>query len=186
MTTEAKKAVAGRATSSGKYAPNLSDPRTRAKTLAKIKEACGWVFATCHDHETVISKVRIDKKLGRSNDDLGNYLRSKLLICTDHHIKFDVAGEKGCAKKYVLNESGYRELMKVLDGGNPLSAHFVPSMQHGMTRECVNAFLQRKAQEHEQELKSLEFEMETKATCPRLFHDLQYLRKEVKAVFWED
>lgn len=173
------------AASSGKYAPNLSDPRTRAKTLAKIKEACGWAFATCNEYETVISKARIDKKLGRSNDDLGNYLRGKLLICTDHHIKFGVAGEKGCAKKYVLNGKGYRELMQVLDGSTPLPAEFVPSMQHGKTRECVEAFLQRTARDYAAEVASLTFRMEQKGNCARLFHGLQHLRKDIKTVFWE-
>lgn len=174
------------AVSTGKYAPNLSDPRTQAKTRAKIKEACGWAFATCHEHETVISKARIDKKLGRSNDDLGNYLRGKLLTCTDHHIKFGVAGEKGCAKKYVLNEKGFADLLQVLDGATPLAADFVPSLQHGKTRECVEAFLQRTEKDHATELVSLTFRMEEKGTCARLFHGLQHLRKEIKTVFWAD
>lgn len=174
------------AASTGKYAPNLSDHRTKAKTLAKIKEACGWAFATCDGHETVISKVRIDKMLGRSNDALGNYLRAKLLTCTDHHIKFGVAGEKGCAKKYVLNEKGYSELMQVLDGTTPLPADFVPSMQHGQTRECVEAFLQRTVKKHSAEVAALTFHMEQKGSCPRLFHGLQHMRKEIKAVFWEN
>lgn len=173
------------AASTGKYAPNLSDPRTRAKTLAKIKVACGWAFATCHDKETVISKARIDQNLGRSNDSLGNYLRRKLLTCTDHHIKFGVAGEKGCAKKYVLNETGFRELMQVLYGATLLSADFVPSMQHAQTRECVQAFLHRTANEHVAELASLTFRMEERGSCPRLFHRLQHLRKEIKTLFWE-
>jgi hypothetical protein len=173
------------AASTGKYAPNLSDPRTRAKTLAKIKVACGWAFATCHDKETVISKARIDKNLGRSNDNLGNYLRRKLLICTDHHIKYGVAGEKGCAKKYILNETGYRELMQVLYGATLLPSDFVPSMQHAQTRECVQAFLHRTATKHITELASLTFQMEEKGSCPRLFHGLQHLRKEIKTLFWE-
>lgn len=174
------------AASTGKYAPNLSDPRTRARTLAKIKEACGWAFATCHgDKETVISKARIDKRLGRSNDDLGSYLRHKLLICTDHHIKFGVAGEKGCAKKYVLNGKGFGELLQLLDGSILLEPDFAPSIQHSKTRECLDTFLQRAGKDHASELDSLTFHMEEKSSCPRLFHRLQHLRKEIKTVFWE-
>lgn len=167
------------------YRPNLDEPRTGKKTRQKIREACGWAYATCSKTPQVITKAKIDKKLGQSSHNLGNYLRAKLLTCVDSFVRFGVASERGVAKRYILNQQGYRELMGVLDGDKPLPAEFVPTLAHGTTRECVNEFLQREARSYETELECLTFQMQQKGDCPRLFHPLQFMNKEVKALFWD-
>lgn len=169
--------------------PNIKTGSAKDRTRNKIEEACGWAFATCSSKEQVISKAKIDKKLGRSNDNLGNYLRNKLLVCTNHHTQFfeanaDGSKQKGIAKMYILNHAGYRELMNLLDGND--TATEIPTAKHKKTRECLTAYLSKTRTEHAEELSSLTFKMEQKGECPRLFHDLQYLSKESKAVFWDE
>lgn len=166
-----------------KYAPNLNNPQRGKQIREKIKLACGWAYATFYNRETVCSRNTISKRLGRSNDALGNYLRTKLLICVNSHIKFGVAGETGIAKTYTLNMRGYQELLAILDGKEAEPIEFTPGEMKGRTKECVEAFLERESLTHTEEIQTGQFKLEDKNK--RLFHSLQHLPKELKAIFWK-
>lgn len=95
------------------YQPNFNDPRVIARCERAIGFACG-VMSETKGHSW--STRYIDKYFGVSSNPLSKWLRGKLLIVTDDYFRFNIPGEKGICKKYLLNKDGLkslREMMKI-------------------------------------------------------------------------
>lgn len=88
------------------YQPNFNRKNTHERCVTALQ----WVGKYITSKPNWLSKREIDKKLGRSNDDLGKWLRNQLLICTDHHYSMN----NGKCKKYIRNEQGFEELKRFL------------------------------------------------------------------------
>jgi hypothetical protein len=93
------------------YQPNLNYP----KTVKKIKEAVGFVtmMLPSSGKPRQLAKTAIDQRLGRSSNDLGRWLRSKLLV--DVSIDWSWRGTQGTeVKHYKLNKRGLEEVLNIL------------------------------------------------------------------------
>jgi len=88
------------------YKPNFNDPRVRRKCLTALAFVEQYIFKQAKP----IAQSQIHKHFGRSNDKLGAYLKSQLLICTDPHWNM----HSGKCKKYIRNYLGYNELQNHL------------------------------------------------------------------------
>lgn len=89
------------------YVPNLKDPRV----VRRMKIA--YVFAvSCLkvDEPKGSSAVSMIKQFGRNDQPLGNWLRKKLIICTNSHFS---PIEKTC-KQFVRNQDGADEVRSIL------------------------------------------------------------------------
>src|ERR1700730_16575537 len=102
---------------SGTYVPNLDNPKYKERTLRRIKQAFGWALAVLGDEPRELAKNWIDEHLGQQQKPLSQWLRAKLLLCTDTHYAFGPNGST--SKKYTLNHSGVNEVRSVLQGAEP-------------------------------------------------------------------
>lgn len=158
------------------YTPNAADPRV----LKRIRHSYGIsksLFSPTAEQQ--ISQSFLNKHFGRSNDNLGQWLRKQLLVCTDHHYS-DAAG---VAKKYLLKADGAANLQSLLLGN--LDKAFTP-VEVREIREYKNpagqfdSFVVNKVwkQEYAVELANLEFVYEDKSS--RLWHPIQNIKTEFK------
>jgi hypothetical protein len=169
------------------YNPNFNDKRIQKR----IRSAYGFTkgaLSTTEPHAW--AKVVLDKHLGRTNDDLGNYLRNILLICTDSRYRFNI--KKGEPKKYVSNQQGLDYLRDILYGSckqdftqwaqnnggkkNLISLTTTsPSVRLLFDHYCINKFVE---EEYGDELQKLEFNYTDKSN--RLWHPIQNIKKNYK------
>tara|TARA_R110000868_G_scaffold52222_1_gene165285 strand:+ start:531 stop:1757 length:1227 start_codon:yes stop_codon:yes gene_type:complete len=167
------------------YKPNFTDKRT----LKRIRSAYGFTkgaLSTTTPHNW--AQVVIDKHIGRSNNNLGNYLRNLLLICTNNH--YD--SQTGVTKQYIANQQGLDYLRDILYGSNTtqftqwvqnngISKNIIslttttPSMLLLFDHYCVNKFIE---EEYELELQNLDFDYTDKSN--RLWHPIQNIKKDYK------
>lgn len=160
-----------------KYQPNFSDPRV----IARIKHAYGFVKGTMSvDKPTNWSSRVIDKHFGRSNNQLGKYLRGILLICTND--RYDMFNGK--CKEYKINERGLNLVRDVLLGNRTNiqmdindnnSTTISPSVQHLFDRQVIYNFCMK---EYGEQLSSLNFIYKDKSN--RLWNPIQNFNKENK------
>lgn len=145
------------------YQPNLSDPRTQKR----IKSALGFVGACIKEDKPHSWSTRyLDKHLGRNDNDLGNWLRKQLLICTNDRYSKDT----GKCKEYTKNKTGYDELVSFMK-----TTSIYPSVLQ------VNTLITDWVKdEYKNELKTKEFTYKDKSN--RLWHPLQNVRKEHKLI----
>lgn len=90
-----------------KYTPNFTDPRVQNA----IKRA--MMFATNNLDTTnpkQIARKKLNKEIGRSESNLGNWLRQMLLV--DHSQHWDI--RNGICKEWLLNDHGYDKLYHIL------------------------------------------------------------------------
>ena len=83
------------------YKPNFTDKRI----IKRIRSAYGFTkgaLSTTEPHNW--AQVVIDKHIGRTNNNLGNYLRNILLTCTNHHYNKDTKQ----TKQYIANIGIFR------------------------------------------------------------------------------
>jgi len=85
-----------------KYKPNFDDKRVFNKAIKALE----WVLITFDDQPRQYSTREINKHLGRSNDNLGGYLRHKLLCETNSYFN----SNSGICKEFKLNRLGIDSL----------------------------------------------------------------------------
>lgn len=169
------------------YKPNFTDKRI----IKRIRNAYGFTkgaLSTTEQH--MWAKVVLDKHIGRTNDNLGNYLRNILLICTDSRYRFNI--KKGISKQYIANQQGLDYLRDILYGstvqefthwaqnnGNKKNTiphpSTTPSVRLLFDHYCVNKFIE---EEYGQQLETLNFNYTDKSN--RLWHPIQNIKKEYK------
>jgi len=168
---------------SGTYVPNLTDKHYKERTLKRIKSAYGWALAVLGDEPRELAKTWIDDHLGQQQNPLSQWLRSKLLRCTDNHFSF--GSDKAVCKKYALNRTGVDEVRKILQGAEPTPAN----AKIGAVQSDTDAVFDLKLVQYwvthayGKELETLEFEYTEKESA-RLWHPLQNLRKTAKEQVW--
>ena len=167
------------------YKPNITDKRI----LKRIRTAYGFTkgaLSTTEPHNW--AQVVIDKHIGRTNNNLGNYLRNILLICTNSHYNKDTK----LTKEYISNQQGLDYLRDILYGSNKQNftqwvqnngvsknikslTTTTPSMLHLFDHYCVNKFVE---EEYGDELQKLDFDYTDKSN--RLWHPIQNIKKNYK------
>ena len=167
------------------YKPKISDPRV----LKRIRHAYGFTkgcISPTKSHSW--AKVVIDKYYGRSNNELGNYLRNTLLICTSDRYNKDT----GETKQYKSNQQGLDYIKQLIIGQtseeftqwvqkNGYKKNMIslttttPSVQLLFDHYCVNKFVE---EEYGEELQTLDFNYTDKSN--RLWHPIQNIKKNYK------
>jgi len=89
-----------------KYQPNFRDRRV----LNRIRHAYGFARAVINERPHAWSTRYIDKYFGQQQTQLSNWLRSQLLICTNHRYSKDT----GQTKEYRLNVQGADYIRSIL------------------------------------------------------------------------
>ena len=167
------------------YEPKITDPRV----LKRIRHAYGFTkgcLSPTKSHSW--AKVVIDKYYGRSNNELGNYLRNTLLICTSDRYNKDT----GETKQYKSNQQGLDYIKQLIMGQT--SEEFTqwaqnngykkkitslttttPSVQLLFDHYCVSKFIEN---EYGSELGNLNFIYQDKSN--RLWHPIQNVKKDYK------
>jgi hypothetical protein len=142
------------------YQPNLTDPKVIRRIIKALGFVCG-VMSETRPHPW--SSRYIDKYFGMSSRPLSKWIRQKLLIVTDDFFRFNIPGEKGICKKYILNKDGVRYLKEVMKLNN--------IQLYPIVTDLIN-------QEFQQELTSGKFPYLDKSN--RLWHPLQRYRKQYR------
>lgn len=161
-----------------KYKPNFNDPRV----LSRIRHAYGFTKAVMSvDKPSRWSSRIIDKYYGRSNNQLGHFLRGILLICTNNNYSKD----NGVTKEYKINENGLIYLRNILLGIkdnypttlSPSVQQVIPNIMNDKLFDeiVVNEYCIR---EFGQQLRTLEFEYTDKSN--RLWNPIQSIKKIYK------
>ncbi|MDN2698723.1 hypothetical protein O0882_20615 [Janthinobacterium sp. SUN073] len=166
-------------TRTGQYIPNFDNPRIRKR----VKKALGWAAGCVRSEPREMAKNWIDVNLGQQQNELGAWLRAKLLICQDNFYYFGVDGGK--CKEYSLNQSGWDEVSGMLLGIEDANAA-APMQKEGKGKslhdmELIHAWAR---DVHKKEFDSKDFQYEEKQ-CARLWHPLQNLKKDAKAYVWK-
>jgi hypothetical protein len=143
-----------------KYNPNFNDPRVISRCKQALGFACGVLSETKPQQW---STRHIDIYFGQQRTDISKYLRKTLLICTDNYVRFNIPGEKGICKKYILNTNGVRSLRENLKINNIQLYPIVYDLAK---------------QDHQAELESGLFQYKDKS-C-RLWHPLQRYKKDYR------
>jgi hypothetical protein len=142
------------------YQPNFNDPRVISRVKLALGFTCGVISETkSHPWSTRY----IDKFFGNQRNDLSKYLRKTLLICTDEFFRFNIPGEQGICKKYILNKEGVGFLRDQLKISN--------TQIYPIVVEVAQI-------DHKQELDSGNFTYDDKSN--RLWHPLQRYRKSYR------
>lgn len=134
-------------------------------TLIKKRVVTALSFVSAHtspDKQRQITEKEISKHLGRSNNRLGAYLRSKLIICTDPTYSKDA----GRAKQYIRNDEGCQAVCKIygINYDPTLSGIVFADLKFG-DKVASNKLYYREA------------------NCGRYTNPLQNMRNEVRAPF---
>ena len=90
-----------------KYEPNFNNPRVLKKVDKALKFVTRYLRRPSNS-----SKSQLDKHLGRSNDNLGKYLREKLLITTNNWYSKDWH----ISKQYMYNQVEVANLIQLTTG----------------------------------------------------------------------
>jgi hypothetical protein len=150
------------------YTPNINEPRVQKR----IKTALGFVGACMSDTKSHPWSTRyISKFVGRTNENLGNWLRNKLLICTNDRWSKD---DKIC-KEYIKNKTGYDELVSLIK----------QSTTYPIVRQVQNVLITDWVKnEYKQELTNKNFNYKDKSN--RYWHDLQRVKRDYKKIVFVD
>jgi hypothetical protein len=141
------------------------------KTRAKIRHAIGFAeMFLREDKPSNLSRNLINDRLGRSNNELGKFLRQHVLICVDERYSKDT----GLTKAYVKNTEGVGYLKRLLVNEdiktNPNCT--IDSVKKEIIGEYVKT-------EWSEQLISGRFEYTAKSE--RLHHSLQNLPKAIRS-----
>jgi len=148
------------------YTPNYNNPLVKNRITRALGFACG-VMSETKPHSW--STRYIDEYFGMSSRPLSKYLRKTLLICTDEFFRFNIPGERGICKKYILNKEGVRSLRENLKIDNIGLYPIVAEVAQG---------------DHKQELTSGDFTYNDQSN--RLWHPLQRYRKQYRTQILSD
>lgn len=168
-----------------KYKPNFNDPRV----VNKIDQALRFVLRYLSARRpSSCSQSQLNKYLGRSNNNLGNYLRQKLLIITNDWYHKD----RGITKQYLYNKEGVEQLISIITGistrcavssANALNGSQSTNKKtinnnthnnHYSIQQVVNGYIYQTAKEDfSDELTTGNFNYTQKKGFPRLIHPLQ-------------
>ena len=167
------------------YTPNFNDPRVVKKTNQALKFVLRYLNPR---RPSGCSQSQLNKHLGRSNNDLGRYLRDKLLITTCNWYHKD----RGIIKQYIYNREGVEELVSIITGISTrcavLSANALngslnqlqttnthnTQYNHYSIQQVVDQYIHNGAKEDfEKELITGKFNYTEKNNFPRLMHPLQ-------------
>ena len=166
-----------------KYEPNFNNPRVLKKVDKALKFVTRYLRRPSNS-----SKSQLDKHLGRSNDNLGKYLREKLLITTNNWYSKDWH----ISKQYMYNQVEVANLIQLTTGistrhavlssdelkgcsSNQLSTnkHISHNNQYSV-RQVIDTYVHDTAvQDFSDELKTGDFNYTEKNDFPRLMHPLQ-------------
>lgn len=152
------------------YQPNFNDPRVITRCRTAIGFACG-VMSLTKSHAW--SSRYIDKYFGMSTNPLSKYLRETLLICTDESFSFNIPGQKGKCKEYILNKIGVKFLTERLGIENKTT-----------TIQIYPIVVEVAQEDHKEELTTGNFEYNDQSN--RLWHPLQRYRKHYRTQILND
>lgn len=88
------------------YQPNFANPRVRKRII----KALGFIEKYVRSNPVPVSQSQIYEYLGRTDTDIGHYLKKQLLICVDPYYNM----VSHVCKKYVRNQEGYEYLKNIL------------------------------------------------------------------------
>jgi hypothetical protein len=181
-----------------KYKPNFNDPRVAKKVNTALKFVLRYLN---HKRPSGCSQSQLNKYMGRSNDNLGNYLREKLLITTNDWYHKD----RGITKQYIRNREGTEELITIITGISTrytvLSANALNGSNHkSQTNNTHNTHIYHYSiqqvedkfvydgakEDFEEQLTTGKFEYSEKPTFPRLMHPIQNMRTEYRNQLLEE
>jgi hypothetical protein len=129
------------------YSPNYNDPRVRKRITAAIEFIEQYVSST----PVPIAQSQIHKHMGRTDTDIGKFLKETLLVCVDAYYN----RETHICKKYVRDQDGVGTLKQAI----------------GLSTTKLTPALQT-------QLDTGEFEYTEKSD--RLFNPIQYMPRRVK------
>lgn len=161
------------------YIPNFNDPRIQKR----VTKALGWAAGCVRSEPREMAKNWIDAHLGQQQNELGRWLRDKLLVCRDNTYFFGDDGSK--CKEYSLNQAGWNEVSGMLLGiqnanaAAPMQAEGKGKAKHDM--ELVHAWVR---EDYKDELASKDFQY-TEKNSARLWHPLQNLTRDAKLFVWQ-
>ena len=136
------------------YDPKTQDPRVRRR----IEHAMDWcLYNLSETQPKQWSTRKLDKELGHTHRDLGQYLRRTLLILNDGHWNMHT----GSCKQYLLNAQGVKDLCTLL--GLPLPRRYTNFKKQRILQHAQKTFGSA--------IKSGVFEYEDKSN--RLWNGLQ-------------
>lgn len=167
------------------YIPNFNDPRV----VKKVDQALKFVTRYLNPiRPRPSSQSQLNKYLGRSNDNLGNYLRGKLLVTTNNWY----CKERGITKQYIYNKVGVEFLISMttgistrytvlssneLNGCSPnkiITNKHNTQHYHNSIREVIDTYIHDTAiEDFGDELKTGKFNYTEKPNFPRLMHPMQ-------------
>lgn len=167
------------------YIPNFNDPRV----VKKVQKALKFVTRYLNPRRpSPSSQSQLNKYLGRSNDNLGNYLRGKLLVTTNNWY----CKERGITKEYIYNKVGVEFLISMTTGIstrytvlssnelNGCSPNKITTNKHNTQhyhysiREVIDTYIHDTAiEDFGDELKTGDFNYTEKPDFPRLMHPMQ-------------
>lgn len=130
------------------YKPCFTDPRV----LRRIKSSLDWVSTYVSNKHHWLSSREIQRKFGSLSRPLGQYLKTKLLICTNTYY----SNITHVCQQYKLNQEGYLDLCKQIG--------YDPKIQISVAQQL--------------ELDTGEFQY--KQQSYREYHPLQNLPKRIK------
>ncbi len=156
-----------------KYHPNFQNLHVQ-KRLTKVLD---WAAPLCVGSRGVDDPVPLSARIlnevfGPKGNDLGDYLRGRLLRVVD--ASYSNRKSKPFSKRYRLMPEAFNELVSMQSIGAP-----APATAYVDTSRA----LERLVQTHAAELQGLVFQY--KDASSRLWHPLQNLRRGQKQPFWE-
>tara|TARA_R110000850_G_scaffold276403_1_gene418386 strand:- start:437 stop:1606 length:1170 start_codon:yes stop_codon:yes gene_type:complete len=167
------------------YIPNFNDPRV----IKKVNKALKFVTRYLNPKRTrPSSQSQLNKYLGRSNDNLGKYLRGKLLVATNNWYCKD----RGITKQYIYNKVGVEFLISMTTGistrytvlssnelngcssNQSLTNKHNTQHYHNSIRQVIDTYIHDTGvEDFGDELKTGQFNYTEKPNFPRLMHPLQ-------------
>lgn len=155
------------------YQPNFQNLHVQKR----LKKVLDWAAPFCAGSRGIDAPVPLSSKIlndvfGPKGNDLGDYLRGRLLKVADE--SYSNRKSKPFSKSYRLSPEAFDDLDAGAHGGTPAPATAYVDTSRAM---------ERLVQTHAAELQSLEFQYDDASS--RLWHPLQNLRRAQKRQFWK-
>lgn len=182
------------------YVPDFNNP----KVIKRVNKALTFVTRYLSPRRpSSCSKSQLNKYLGRSNNNLGNYLRKKLLVTTNNWYHMD----RGITKQYIYNKIGVEFLISMTTGistrytvlssnelnGLNLSSNKVINNNnythnyHYSVQHVIDQYVHDQAsKDFSKELETGEFNYTEKPNFPRLIHPLQNMPVKTRSQLLTD
>lgn len=148
------------------YTPNFNDPRVKKKCLKALGFVCS---SLSYDKPRAWARVELDKWLGYQHRELGQWLRSQLLIEASARWNKDT----GECKKWLLREDGVNHLCEIYN--NYLIAKLPIANKVAKSTQIALDWAEN---EYKEQLTTGQFEYKEKSN--RLWNDLQRIPSEIR------